>query len=285
MTNNTENLETAATRTAADGSTLSLLATGGPTALIEFGGLRIVTDPTFDDPQKYVSPSGAHLTKTQPAARHAADLGAVDAVLLSHDHHPDNLDHSGRAFLADVPVTLTTGTGAARLTDQGGANAVPLPAWSTHELKRPAANGGGVLKVTSVPAQHGPEGSEAVSGEVVGFVLEGEGLPKVYVSGDNASVKVVEQVADRFGRIDIAILFAGAARVHNVLDNALLTLDSEMAAQAAGVLGARRAIVLHCNSWEHFTEGADRLRAAFAAAGSADLLDVPAPGESLTVTL
>ena len=46
---------------------IRLLSTGGPTALIELGGLRFVTDPTFDEPQDYISSSGASLTKTEPA--------------------------------------------------------------------------------------------------------------------------------------------------------------------------------------------------------------------------
>ena len=71
---------------------------GGPTALLEYGGLRILTDPTFDAPGDY--PFGdLVLTKTAPALIDPVDLGSVDAVLLSHDEHPDNLDTSGRAFL------------------------------------------------------------------------------------------------------------------------------------------------------------------------------------------
>jgi hypothetical protein len=35
-------------------------------------------------------------------------LGFLDYVLLSHDHHFDNLDHAGRAVLADAKMVLTT---------------------------------------------------------------------------------------------------------------------------------------------------------------------------------
>ncbi|WP_420878373.1 hypothetical protein [Streptomyces sporangiiformans] len=38
----------------------------------------------------------------------APDIGAVDAVLLSHDQHPDNLDASGRRYLAGAPLVLST---------------------------------------------------------------------------------------------------------------------------------------------------------------------------------
>jgi hypothetical protein len=46
---------------------------------------------------------------------------------------------------------------------------------------------------------------------VTGFVLSGEGLPTVYVSGDNASLDVVRTIAGRVGPVDVAVLFAGGA--------------------------------------------------------------------------
>jgi hypothetical protein len=43
---------------------------------------------------------------TGPAVA-AADLGAIDTVLLSHDHHGDNLDAAGRSLL---PTAAATGS-------------------------------------------------------------------------------------------------------------------------------------------------------------------------------
>jgi L-ascorbate metabolism protein UlaG (beta-lactamase superfamily) len=231
---------------------------GGPTALIEYGGLRFLTDPTFDAPGSY--PSG--LAKTAPASATPADLGRIDVVLLSHDEHDDNLDTSGRTLLADVPLTLTTPSGADRL----GGTARPLKDWESIDLDRP---GGGTITVTGVPALHGPgarEDLEPVVGEVVGFVLTGDGLPTVYVSGDNAQLSLVREIADRLGPVDTAVLFAGAVRT-DVLDRALLTLDSAQAAEAARILGARRIVPVHFDSWAHFTEGREQLVDAFTTAG------------------
>lgn len=236
---------------------------GGPTALIEYGGLRLLTDPAFDAPGEYRRPGGGPgLTKTAPAAIDPADLGPLDVVLLSHDEHPDNLDRSGRALLADVPLVLTTRSGAGRL----GGTARGLAPWESVELPRPD---GGTVTVTATPAQHGPEGCEPISGEVVGFVLTSADLPTVYVSGDNASLALVQEIAGRFGPVDTVVLFAGAARTV-LFDGALLTLDSVQAAEAAGILGARRVVPVHFDSWAHFTEGRDELVKAFTAAGLLD---------------
>ncbi|MYX43243.1 MBL fold metallo-hydrolase [Streptomyces sp. SID89] len=235
---------------------------GGPTAFLEYGGLTFLTDPTFDGPGDHPLGNGRVLTKTAPAGAAPADLGNIDVVLLSHDQHPDNLDRSGRALLADVPLTLTTRGGADRL----GGTARGLAPWDSTVLPGP---GGVDVTVTAVPALHGPEGCEPVIGEVVGFVLSGDGLPTVYVSGDNASLDLVRQIAERFGPVDTAVLFAGAARTA-ALDGALLTLDSGQTAEAARILGARRIVPVHFDSWAHFTEGREELVAAFTAAGLLD---------------
>ncbi|MEU6404986.1 MBL fold metallo-hydrolase [Streptomyces sp. NPDC046985] len=241
---------------------------GGPTTLFEYGGLRFLTDPTFDGPGDYPS-SGPILTKTAPSTITPTELGPIDVVLLSHDEHADNLDTSGRALLADVPLTLTTPGGGERLGDK----AKGLADWETVELERP---GGGTITVTGVPAIHGPgprKEVESLSGQVVGFVLTGEGLPTVYVSGDNASLDAVKEIAERFAPVDTAVLFAGAPRFPMLYDGGLIVLDSAQAAEAARILDAQRVVPAHHDSWTHFTEGRDELEAAFTAAGLADRLD------------
>ena len=72
---------------------------GGPTALFELNGLRLLTDPTFD-PAGEEYPTGVYtLRKTAGPALGPESLGRIDAVLLSHDHHHDNLDRGGRLLL------------------------------------------------------------------------------------------------------------------------------------------------------------------------------------------
>jgi L-ascorbate metabolism protein UlaG (beta-lactamase superfamily) len=249
---------------------------GGPTAVLEVGGLRLVTDPTFDPPGEYARPGGPTLVKLAPPAVTLDDVGPVDAVLLSHDQHADNLDRAGRAFLAKAPLTLTTSSGAGRLAEDG----IGVRGLTPGEHVDLPRDGREPIRVTAVPARHGPEGAESVSGEVNGFVLTAPDLPTIYVSGDNAWLGAVEQVASRFGPVDVALLFAGAARIAGAFDGALLTLDSDLAAEAARVLDARSVVPVHYAGWQHFTEGGTSLRAAFDRAGLADRLVLLAPGES-----
>jgi L-ascorbate metabolism protein UlaG (beta-lactamase superfamily) len=238
---------------------------GGPTAVLELDGVRVLLDPTFDPPG--VHPVGnRELTKTAGPALQPGDLGPLDAVLLSHDQHPDNLDDAGRAFLASAPLVLSTRSAAERVAD-----VTALPNWADAEVAG--------LRVTGVPAQHGPDGVEHLVGEVTGFVLHGS--QRVYVSGDNASLDVVREVARRTGPIDVAVLFAGGARTPLV--DGFLTLPSDAAAEATRILDARHVVVLHVEHWTHFTQGPETVRTAFDAAGLADRLVLPPLGKPVEV--
>jgi L-ascorbate metabolism protein UlaG (beta-lactamase superfamily) len=245
---------------------------GGPTAVLDLGGLRIVSDPTFDE----AGPHG-YLAKTRGPARTEDAVGTVDLVLVSHDVHPDNFDERGRAFAKAAPLVLTGPLTAARL----GSPAVGLARWASHSMAR--KDGEGDLTVLAVPAVHGPEDGDRdadghVNCEVTGFVLSGRGLPTVYVSGDNASMRVVAEISRRVPDITSALLHAGAARVPAKFDGRPLSLDSRRAAAAAAVLGAEVVVPAHYDGWAHFSEGGDDLELAFHEAGLSSLLRVAAHG-------
>ena len=136
--------------------------------------------------------------------------------------------------------------------------------------------------MTAVPAQHGPDGTEHITGPVIGFVLDADGEEKVYVSGDNASLDVVRTIADRIGAIDVAVLFAGAVQLSRRFDGAYLTLSSDWAAEATKLLGVRATLPVHFEGWTHFTQGARELRAAFAGNGVTDRLVLAERGETVS---
>ncbi len=235
-------------------STTTITYIGGPTAILEYSGLRFVTDPTFDEPQTYAEPGSTTLVKTAGPGISRAEIGAVDAVLLSHHSHKDNLDYEGLELIATGVPTISTRDAA---SDLFGGSVIGLDSWESYPL--------GPVTITAVPALHGPPGSEPMVGKVTGFVLEASGEPTVYISGDNASLPLVEQIAGRFPDIDIALLFAGAVRVPRI--DGLLTLAATDAVRAAELLGASRVVGLHVEDWEHFTENADDFATAFSSTG------------------
>jgi L-ascorbate metabolism protein UlaG (beta-lactamase superfamily) len=228
--------------------TLSVRATyiGGPTALIEFAGLRFLTDPTFDPSgSEYTTPVYT-LRKTQGPAIDASAIGRIDAVLLSHDHHFDNFDRSGRALASRAGKTITTSAGAERLD----GNAVGLKPWETTTLSAPD---GRTVRVTATPARHGP--ADGDRGPVIGFILqlEGSAHPTVYFSGDTVWYEGVEAIAKRFD-IDVAFLNLGAARVKEVGPQHL-TLSAAESVAATRAFPHAAIVPLHFEGWTHFSEG------------------------------
>jgi L-ascorbate metabolism protein UlaG (beta-lactamase superfamily) len=248
---------------------LSITYVGGPTALIEFGGVRLLTDPTFD-PGGGEYPSGpATLRKLAGPAIGPADLGRVDHVLLSHDHHFDNLDRAGREFLPKAQFVVTTADGAARL---GGAT-IGLSAWQDIELPP--------LHIVAAPAQHGP--ADRDRGPVIGFVFWLDSAPNdaVYFAGDTVWCPGVAEVAKRYP-IKTVILNLGAARVPEV-GPFHLTMTAAEAVDAARAFPGAAIVPLHFEGWAHFSEGRDAITQAFASAGMSDRLHWPEPGRAIAV--
>ncbi|WP_266169105.1 MBL fold metallo-hydrolase [Dyella subtropica] len=234
---------------------------GGPTALIEVAGTRLLTDPTFDEPQAYDAGTITLVKQTGPATD-PASLLPIDAVLLSHDHHWDNLDRSGRAFLAQAPRVLTTPAGATRL----GGSTEGLKTWESVVVHGPEKNS---VRVTATPARHGPVGIEPVSGDVVGFVVTPENSSgSIYVSGDTVWYEGVAAIKDKFD-IRLAILFTGAAQPRGTFH---MTMGSNDAIEFAHAFPQAHIVAIHNEGWEHFMESQSELARSFATVGLASRL-------------
>jgi L-ascorbate metabolism protein UlaG (beta-lactamase superfamily) len=249
---------------------------GGPTALIEMAGMRLLTDPTFDPAGTDYPAARYTLRKTASPALAQDALGRIDVVLLSHDHHADNLDGAGRALLDRVPHVLTTRAGAQRL----GGRVRGLDPWETITVMTP---GYGRLHVTATPARHGP--ADGDRGPVIGFLLTTDDPAQraIYVSGDTVWYDGVAEVAHRHA-CALALLFGGAARVAAV-GPAHLTFTAEEAVAAAQAFAGATIVPLHYEGWTHFSESRVDLDAAFAAAGMSSRLAWLPPGVPRTFAL
>lgn len=245
---------------------------GGPTVLLEYAGLTLLTDPTFDSPGDRSAAPGQPRKLRGPAIQLEA-LPTVDAVLLSHDTHIDNLDVAGRRLVEAMPVTISTPAARANIP-----HVTALTPWQPMSLPSPLGVG---VRLTAVPALHGPPEVEHLIGEVTGFVLEADGWPTVYISGDNASLDVVGQIAERFPRIEVAILFLGAAQVAFV-SSQNLTLDARGAVEAARLLTGAVIVPVHAEGWSHYTESRSAIEPAFRAAGLEDRLHLLPVGERVS---
>lgn len=252
---------------------LSITLIGGPTALLEIDGFRLLTDPTFDAPGAYQLPH-VKLEKLTGPALSATDIGEVDAVLLGHDQHSDNLDHSGKAFLTKAKRVLTTEAGAKRL----GGQTEGFAPWAATTLK---GRNGNSLTITATPARHGPAGIETLSGDVIGFVVASnrEGSRPVYISGDTVWFDGVAEVAKRF-RCGVVLPFAGAAQTRGPFH---LTMDTNDTIETARAFPDAVIVPVHTDGWAHFRQSASDLRASFDTLGFGSRLKILEPGVATVI--
>lgn len=233
---------------------------GGPTALLEVAGWRILTDPTFDPPgRRYSFGWGTSSRKRTGPALDPHDVGPIDAVLLTHEHHADNLDERGRALLADVPTVITTHLGARRL----GGRARGLRPWEQTELdaadRRP-------ITVTATPCRHGPPLSRPVAGPVIGFALRWSGQEHgvFWITGDTVLFRGLRQVPRRM-TVDTVLLHLGAVRFP-LTGRLHYSLTAAEAVELCTLVQPRTIIPVHYEGWSHFTQGREAVEQAFAAA-------------------
>jgi L-ascorbate metabolism protein UlaG (beta-lactamase superfamily) len=231
---------------------------GGPTVLVEVGGWRLLTDPTFDAPgRRYGFGWGASSRKLAGPAIAAGEIGRIDAVLLSHDHHGDNLDAAGRALLPSADVVVTTVSGAARL----GGGARGLAPWRTTRLE---AAGRPAVEITATPCRHGPPGLRRLYGDAVGFAVRCDDQGALWISGDTVLYDGVRQVADRLA-VDVAVVHLGAVRFP-VTGPLRYTLTAREAVELCAAIRPRTIVPVHYEGWKHFSEGRSVAEREFARA-------------------
>ena len=241
-------------------SEVRLTHIGGPTTLIDVGGWRLLTDPTFDPPgRSYRFGWGTGSVKLAGPSVAADELGPIDAVLLTHDHHDDNLDRAGRALLPSARTVVTTAAGAERL----GGGAVGLSDWQSTVLSAPGKIS---IEVVATPCRHGPPGFRPVVGQVVGFGLRWDGQQHglLWITGDTVLYDGVREVPRRL-RVGTALVHLGGVRFP-ITGPLRYTLTAAQAVELLGLLRPQVAIPIHYEGWKHFRQGRDAVAAELARA-------------------
>lgn len=238
--------------------------------LININGFKILTDPTLDKKDgffpQYVSRPLAFSKKYIDPALSIEEIGKVDLVLLSHDHHSDNLDKNGKIFIKTVPIVLSTKDAVKRLKN---SNIIGLDNWQEYHVETERVK---KLKITAIPAQHtNIKRLDKIMGRVLGFTIEWEGQKNgsLYISGDTVLFEGIYELEKR-KKIDIAILHLGAGAFPYLKKNLRVTMNGEEAIETTKLLKPSVVIPIHYEGWWHFKQSVNSLKNEIEKSGESD---------------
>jgi len=219
----------------------SLLFVGNATVLLRLGSFTVLTDPNFlhRGERAYLGWGLTSKRLVEPALG-LDTLPPLDAVVLSH-LHGDHFDRRAKAGLDRRVPIVTTEHGARRLARKGFSAVEGLGPWTAWEERR----GTEVLRVTSVPGQHGPALVHRllppVMGSIVDLERDGQRRFRLYVSGDTLCRPWLGEITERYPGIDAALVHLGGTRILGVL----LTMDDKQGADLVELLGPGITYPIH----------------------------------------
>lgn len=252
---------------------IALTFIGHVTFLIRVGGCTLLTDPVWSERAGPFGRLGPKRVRAPALALGA--LPRVDAVLVSHGHY-DHMDLPTLRSLSGAPVV--TGLGNKPVLERCGVRPVhELDWWQSVDL--------GDARITFVPAQHWSSRTLFDRNRTLwgGFVVEAGGS-SVYFCGDAGYSPHFREIAERFPRIDVALLPIGAYEPRWFMQPQ--HMNPAEAVQAHRDLGARAAVAMHFGTFRLTPEGvSDPVRALDRArrdqAVDKGVFRVPAFGETL----
>lgn len=261
-------------------SNVSITWIGTATAIIEIDGVRLLTDPFFHPAESSFDARGTHLQVHHDPALKLKDLPPIDAVLLSHEDHWDNLDEVGRQLL-DARHVFTTKDGAKNLAPRPGIRG--MKPWETTEVTLQ----GKTFRITATPCVHVP------GEECIGFVLTTDsfgsapnGRPNAfYFTGDTVYTDELVQIGTRF-HVAAALMNLGEAMVQvepAPVPKQNITMGGRQAARLFHDIRADWIVPMHYETWDHFTQYEDELRMDFKAEGVLDRVNWMKKGKAVKV--
>lgn len=259
-------------------SSFSVKHIGTATAIFEIDGINLLTDPFFSPVGTTWDMGGGNMLKnTEAPALRLEDLPPIDAILLSHEDHPDNLDELGRRLL-DGRHVFTTMDGASNLAPRPAVRG--MKPWETKSV----VLGGKQFEITATPCQHLP------GGECTGFILTTkdfgvaeDGKPNaIYFTGDTVYIDELAKIPEKF-HVVAAVMNLGAAYAAFPGGSVQITMDGKQGAHLFRTIKADYLVPMHYESWGHFTQFGQELVEVFKKEGILEKVHWLKPGVSVKV--
>lgn len=250
---------------------------GNATVVIEYAGIRILTDPNFLHKGQHVHLGyGLKAQRLTDPALSVAQLPPIDFILLSHAHG-DHFDQVAQQELdKSLPVVTTPGA-AAELAKLGFHNSFPLEAWESLMLTKGEAS----VRIGAMPARHGPPVVASTLPETMGSMLEfmrpdGQVAYRMYISGDTLIHDDIREIPKRFPDIDLALLHLGGTEI---LDTVMVTMDAEQGVEMMRIVAPEHAIPIHYNDYDVFKSPIEDFQRQIREAGMQSRVTVLRHGE------
>jgi L-ascorbate metabolism protein UlaG (beta-lactamase superfamily) len=228
---------------------------GNATVLLRLGAFTLLTDPNFlhRGQRAYLGYGLWSKRRTEPALA-IEQLPPLAGVVLSH-MHGDHFDRVARHGLPhDVPI-VTTRPAERKLRRWHFTGAVGLATWGEVEWQRD----GETVRITAVPAQHGPAVLHRALPETMGTIIdwerEGQHRFRLYITGDTLfRPKLLGEIPERFGDIDAALIHLGGTRILGVL----LTMDGRQGTALSRLIRPHGILPIHYDDYTVMREPLNR---------------------------
>ena len=249
---------------------------GHSSFLLRVAGVSLLFDPVLFDS---VGLRRRHALPCPPEA-----IRSIDYLLLSHGHR-DHLDEQSIGLLAaqNPQMSVLSSLRMAPLL-RGPAPGLPVQEagwWQQYDLGPDSP-----LEITYLPAAHWHRRSMADTNQVLwgSFLIRVRQTDKlIYFAGDTAYAEHFEQIEQRFGPLDIALMPIGAYKPATMMTKS--HVNPHEAAKAVNVLRAGHIVPMHYGTFnlsdEPASEPLRQLREVAAGGMLRGELHTPAVGEVL----
>lgn len=262
--------------TGAGNENASLFFVGTATTILEWAGIRLMTDPNFLHAGDHVhlGPGVTSTRRTNPAVD-LEDLPRIDMVLLSH-YHADHFDEKVEESLRrDLPIVTTPHAKECLVEHKSDGEkfsaVTDLDFWESCVI---GIEGGkleqgksAAIKVTGMPGKHVPPGPLNVINEFLhavpptngwmvelGYIKEGEGDEsftngyRIYISGDTLLIDELKAIPERYKgqNIDLMLIHLGGTTIPSPsVPLLMVTMDAEQGIKLVQLIQPDITIPIH----------------------------------------
>jgi len=237
------------------------------TILIEINGQRILLDPMLSEARTMPAVPGVANTSDNPLvnlAIGASTLINADAIIVSHTHR-DHFDEAAMQLLPHSTQLFCQAPDEEKIREAGFTNVQIID--QSYEWND--------ITISRTEGRHGTGNIGQKMGPVSGFVLESNGEPSLYITGDTIWCPEVQNALEKY-RPQIVVCFAGAAQFSS---GDPITMTKEDIINVCKHAPESKIIAIHLEAWNHCSLSRKELKESVAEHSLTGQISIPYDGE------